>query len=585
MFKKMFSNFTMRSLDRMCVIVQKIFTKTFKKVIVNDQQIQRLKQVFASRKGSIVFTPTHRSYVDFLVLSTILYIYGMEVPMICAGEDFLSMPLIGDMLRGCGAFFMRRTFRGDDLYKAIFYEYVRFLNKDRQIMEFFIEGTRARTNKTMPPKYGFLSVCTKVFFEKDVEDITIIPVTINYTRTLEDESFPGELRGEQKVKESFSRVVAATDILMMNYGTILIDFCEPISVSDYTKQKMQVMPQFNPFTSREDQLQLNAVLAQDIVLELKKKIRMMPTTMVASIILLFRRGISRDELSKHIEWMSMLINERGANFGNDVGLPGQNTMKIGLEHLKNYLEFKGKMISPKILPNGDHKNFIMLYYYRNPLSSIFFNEGLVLVAMHSFGLEHSWQTGVPLDQLFERACFLAELLEHEEYMDKRITPESRPFFDNLIRFMIDKRVLIMKERDEASNMVLFRTSAESKINFIQSMVFPIVDSYYITLFYILTFVKNKGIDRKSFCEKVQWLGELLHKQGAIQYFESCNQASFSNALTKFIEKGVLSKTGMYVQLKDEFQENEQQIMLMLSEINDFRFIQPTGDLLKQFDPN
>lgn len=91
---------------------------------------------------------------------------------------------------------MRRTFKGEDLYKSIFYEYVRILNKDRQIMEFFIEGTRSRTNKTLPPKYGFMSVCTKVFFEKDVEEITFVPVTLNYTRTLEDESFPGELRGQ-----------------------------------------------------------------------------------------------------------------------------------------------------------------------------------------------------------------------------------------------------------------------------------------------------------------------------------------------------------------------------------------------------
>lgn len=142
-------------------------------------------------------------------------------------------------------------------------------------------------------------------------------------------------------------------------------------------------------------------------------------------------------------------------------------------------------------------------------------------------------------------------------MDKRISKETQAIFDNLIGFMIDKRVLIRKDKDKESNLMLFRTSAESKINFIQSFIFPLVDSYYVTLFYILTFVKNKGIDRKSFCDKVQWLGELLYKQGAIQYFESCNQASFNNALTKFIQKGVLSKTGMYVQLKEEFQENEQ----------------------------
>ncbi len=41
------------------------------------------------------------------------------------------MPILGNMLRGSGAFFMRKTFRGDDLYKSIFYEYVKYLNKDR----------------------------------------------------------------------------------------------------------------------------------------------------------------------------------------------------------------------------------------------------------------------------------------------------------------------------------------------------------------------------------------------------------------------------------------------------------------------
>jgi len=155
----------------------------------------------------------------------------MEVPLICSGEDFLGMAIIADILRGSGAFFMRRTFRGDDLYKAIFYEYVKELNLERQIMEFFIEGTRSRSNKMLEPKYGFLSVCTRTFFSKDVEDICFIPVTLNYTSTLEGESFPGELRGAPKVKESTSRVLGAFDVLMMNLGTMIVDFCEPISFS------------------------------------------------------------------------------------------------------------------------------------------------------------------------------------------------------------------------------------------------------------------------------------------------------------------------------------------------------------------
>jgi glycerol-3-phosphate O-acyltransferase len=75
-------------------------------------------------------------------------------------------------------------------------------------MEFFIEGTRSRTNKMIAPKYGFMSVCTRTFFNGEVEDIIFVPVTLNYTRTLEGETFPGELRGEQKVKETFSRILS-----------------------------------------------------------------------------------------------------------------------------------------------------------------------------------------------------------------------------------------------------------------------------------------------------------------------------------------------------------------------------------------
>jgi glycerol-3-phosphate O-acyltransferase len=81
------------------------------------------------------------------------------------------------------------------------------LNRQRQIMEFFIEGTRSRTNKILSPKYGFLSVCSRNFFNRSVEDITFVPVTVNYTQTLEGESFPGELMGGSKVKESLSRVI------------------------------------------------------------------------------------------------------------------------------------------------------------------------------------------------------------------------------------------------------------------------------------------------------------------------------------------------------------------------------------------
>lgn len=130
MLTRIFSSYSARTVDGMLVTMNQFFRRSYSSIIVNEHQIKKLKDLFQTRKGPIIFCPTHRSYVDFMVLSTILYFYGMEVPLICSGEDFLNIAIVADLLRNSGAFYMRRTFRGDDLYKAIFYEYVRCLNKD-----------------------------------------------------------------------------------------------------------------------------------------------------------------------------------------------------------------------------------------------------------------------------------------------------------------------------------------------------------------------------------------------------------------------------------------------------------------------
>ena len=196
--------------------MKKTFVSIYEKIVVNEEVLNRVRRLCDSRKGPVMFCPTHRSYIDFLLVSVVLYYYKMEVPHICSGEDFLNIIFINQLLRQSGAFFMRRTFKGDDLYKTIFKEYVTRLAIDSINMEFFIEGTRSRTNKILTPKYGFLSILTQAFFKKKVEDLTFVPVTINYTRTLEGETFPNELTGSDKVKESLGRLIKAMEIFSMN---------------------------------------------------------------------------------------------------------------------------------------------------------------------------------------------------------------------------------------------------------------------------------------------------------------------------------------------------------------------------------
>jgi glycerol-3-phosphate O-acyltransferase len=483
--------------------------------------------------------PTHRSYVDFLVVSTFWYFYGLEPPLICSGEDFLNMSFVATALRESGAFFMRRTFKGDDLYKAIFTQYVRMLTKENQVLEFFIEGTRSRSNKFLPPKYGFMNVCSKVFFEKDVEEITFVPITINYTKTLESESFIGELRGGSKVKESLSRLLKAWEVFNMDLGTMYVDICDPIQLSKYTADRMSKNHSLDPFGNLKDRQEVVSTLSNDIVFILQKEQRMMSTTMVASIVLLYRKGISLDELKRKVDWLGLMLNMRGANFASDTNLPDKQTLKTGLDMLDSFLSIKQNIIEPKEEDIAD--NIIMLFYFRNPLINLFFNEGLILLSMNSYGIEQAWRDGIDKTQLFERTCYLSNLLNYEEFIPEYIIARNRQFFDKTLQRMMAFRC-IMEMKDEPTKMVL-RTSGESQIVFIQSLVFPMVDSYYIVLIYILAFVKNKGVSTSSLLKSVQWLGELLHKQGSIQYFESCNQVSIQNAMNKFIKMGILAKQG------------------------------------------
>ena len=97
-----------------------------------------------------------------------------------------------------------------------------------------------------------MSICSRPLFNKEVEEITFVPVTLNYTRTLESESFLGELRGGSKTKESLGRIFKAYEVLNMNLGTMYVDFCKPIHLSQYIQKMQKANPSLNPFENKAD---------------------------------------------------------------------------------------------------------------------------------------------------------------------------------------------------------------------------------------------------------------------------------------------------------------------------------------------
>ncbi|KAI4798272.1 hypothetical protein KUCAC02_022165 [Chaenocephalus aceratus] len=221
----------------------KVFKTLFKSICVNEEGIQRLQQ--AIKEHPVVLLPSHRSYMDFLLMSYLLFTYELSLPVIAAGMDFMGMKVVGEMLRMSGAFFIRRSFGGDQLYWTVFSEYVRTMLKIGYApVEFFLEGTRSRTAKSLTPKLGLLNIAMDPFLKGEVYDVHVVPVSISYERILEETLYARELLGIPKPKESTSGLFKARKVLSEDYGSIHVYFGQPVSVRSLAEGRVN-RRQFN----------------------------------------------------------------------------------------------------------------------------------------------------------------------------------------------------------------------------------------------------------------------------------------------------------------------------------------------------
>lgn len=267
-------------------------------------------------------------------------------------------------------------------------------------------------------------------------------------------------------------------------------------------------------------------------------------------------------------------------------MPGETTIQIGLKHLKDQIEKKRNFYIPKINKEYAYSNFIMLNYYRNPINFIFFNESVIVCSLFSFDLKDAWENGVPIDQLFERACFLAELIKREEVLKERITPETRDIFDGNLRTMMDQRLVTIKEDSQGVTRVVLKSSGEAQTLLIGSICWPMIDTYYVVLVFALSMAKNKNVEESKFAKDVQWLAETLFIEKKIQYFESCNQPAITNAKTAMLSEGIFKKKDVYVNLAPEYlkSDGEKRLVAVIDRVGQYRSKPTTQSLLEDFSP-
>ncbi|TLY59489.1 MAG: glycerol-3-phosphate 1-O-acyltransferase PlsB, partial [Gammaproteobacteria bacterium] len=155
----------------------------------------------AAEGNEIVYVPCHRSHMDYLLLSYAIFVHGYAIPHIAAGLN-LNLPIIGRFLRKGGAFFIRRSFRGNSLYTVVFMKYLAAIMARGHSIEYFIEGGRSRTGRLLQPKTGMLSMTVRTFLRDPLRPVVFLPVYFGYERILEGATYIGELSGKPKEKES-----------------------------------------------------------------------------------------------------------------------------------------------------------------------------------------------------------------------------------------------------------------------------------------------------------------------------------------------------------------------------------------------
>jgi len=195
-------------------------------------EIGHIEEVKTSaEQGEIVYVPCHRSHIDYLLLSYVVFRRGLMCPHIAAGIN-LNLPLIGPFLRRGGAFFLRRSFRENPLYAAVFSKYLS-LNLSKGVpIEYFIEGGRSRTGRLLAPKPGMLSMTVRSYLRRPVGPLTFIPVYFGYERLLEGESYISELSGQPKKRETLLGLLKSLKALRSRFGKVYVNFGEPISLAD-----------------------------------------------------------------------------------------------------------------------------------------------------------------------------------------------------------------------------------------------------------------------------------------------------------------------------------------------------------------
>uniref|UniRef100_A0A8B9GI05 Dihydroxyacetone phosphate acyltransferase n=1 Tax=Amazona collaria TaxID=241587 RepID=A0A8B9GI05_9PSIT len=522
--------------------LSKIFKQLFQRVCVNEEGMQRLQH--AIQEHPVVLLPSHRSYIDFLMLSYLLYTYDLALPVIAAGIDFLGMKIVGELLRRAGAFFMRRSFGGNRLYWAVFAEYVKtMLRNGYAPVEFFLEGTRSRTAKTLTPKFGLLSIVMEPFFKREVFDTYLVPISISYERILEESLYAYELLGVPKPKESTSGLLKARRILSDNFGTIHIYIGQPVSLRTLASGRINrcpynLVPRHLPQKPSEDIQEFVSDVAYKMELLQIENMVLSPWVLVAAVLLQNLPAMDFELLIEKTLWLKGLTQTFGGFIEWPDNLCAKKAIMSGLTLHSNIARLVDGhvVLNDKGVEDGGVGEVVFKHAlailtcatYRNQLLNVFVRPSLVAIALQ---MTRSFRK----EEVYNYFSFLRDVFSDEFIFFPGIS--LKDFEEGC--FLLTKCDAIQTNQQE-----IYPTNKGGVIvSFLSAMFTPFVEGYQL-IFRYLSKEAKEAFTEKQFIPGVRNFVFQLLEKGNTQCYEALSSDMQKNALAALVLLGAVKKEKM-----------------------------------------
>lgn len=513
-----------RFIEVMYVVLNWFFTRVFEGIVTDEGELQMVRELMKTK--AIVLLPCHRSHLDYMVIPYVLFLNDMVTPHVAAGVNLKFWP-VSRYVRMGGGFYIRRSFRGDELYSLCLKKYVQFLLKNRYNVTFFLEGTRSRTGKMLPPAYGLLKMVMESYYRGICDDIALVPVSICYDEVPEEVAYVKELGGSEKPKESASELIKSREITKRNIGKVYVRFAPAVLAKEVASVE-----------SASDQKPL---VLQKVAFQVCKRINDMtpvtPKSIVASILLSHRAGtLALEDVLR----LGLMLAGYVEASGYALSVGGQWGLRRAMEQVIRRLQKNGVINVSAAVPRTyfcENRKRIHLNYYKNNGIHCFIIPSITLLSYFLCFSKKGGVGNIPVSEIIEKAKVLRNLLKFEFFF----SPTAE--FVNEVRqclsyFFASKGNSVIDLHECTIDQLKQAVSEWNDLSVYLRLVGDLLESYLSTLRFVRETLLRSG-DKKSFIQKIMKDAERKGADSGFSFPECVSVQNISNAIMLLNNQGVL----------------------------------------------